>query len=178
MEKDLFPGEGRLIPDGINRTMPKIRQTYSQPRKCLKRILKDPPEKSLGSCRPECSHYRRNTSRPTFISHEGVRVYGNCDARSRGLARLRTDESQGRIEKPNIEALHEVLRPAALASFFCRSSKVQKRCAFSSSAHVTCNVSSVRTPSRAVWRRARSAQSSKTESGKATSLHKPLSLCC
>jgi len=56
-------------------------------------------------------------------------------------------------------------RPAALASFPWRSSKVQNRFAFSSRAQATCRLSSVRIPSLGPNRRPRSAHSSKAVSG-------------
>jgi len=69
------------------------------------------------------------------------------------------------------------LNPAALASFPCRSSKVQNRSALSYSAHATCNVSSV---PRAIfgpcWR-ASSAQRSKAPSGIGTCIQRPCATC-
>ena len=93
-----------------------------------------------------------------------------CPAVMRWAGLLRRNEDVRSSSQMN-QAL--VSSPTASANLACRSSKVQKRSAFNSSAQATCSESSVRTPRVGAYCRARSAQVSQARFGKANISHTP-----
>ena len=78
---------------------------------------------------------------------------------------------RSRRASPKPGSAHKSFRPAALANLAWRSSNVQNCSASNCRAQATCKLSSVRTPRRGPWRRAKSAERSKTLSGSSTSSH-------